>query len=64
MQISRFSPIDDVPEFDSEEFQAGYDARMAGESGCIGATRSWRAGWADADSICDWHEALRMPLLN
>ena len=35
MQISRFSPIDDVPEFDSEEFEAGYDARMASESALL-----------------------------
>ena len=51
--IPRFTPInDDQPEFDSVEFQAGYDARMAGEQSYTTATRSWRAGWADADATC------------
>jgi hypothetical protein len=51
MQIPRFSPIDDDSrDFDDEEFQAGYDARLAGVSHSMTATRSWRAGWADADA--------------
>jgi len=51
MQIPRFSPLDDDEvEFDKEEFQAGYDARIAKASQSYTATRSWRAGWADADA--------------
>jgi hypothetical protein len=47
--ISRFTPIDDDQlVYDSEEFEAGYEARMAGEHFYTSATRSWRAGWADA----------------
>jgi hypothetical protein len=49
MDIPHFSPLDDnnAP-FDSEEFEAGYLARLSGEPQCLGATRGWRAGWADA----------------
>jgi hypothetical protein len=51
MDIPRFSPInDDEPEFNSEEFQAGYDARQRGAAWATSATRSWRAGWVDADA--------------
>jgi hypothetical protein len=50
MEIPRFLPIDDdEPEFNSREFAAGYDARFKGEPLAQCATRSWRAGWADAD---------------
>lgn len=50
MQMARLSPLDDdeIP-MEPEEFQAGYDARTAGEPYCLSATRSWRAGWCDAD---------------
>ena len=51
MDIPRFSPLDDdnVP-FNSEEFEAGYVARLAGQPQCLSATRGWRAGWADAEA--------------
>jgi hypothetical protein len=50
MDIARFSPIDDdQPEFNPEEFQAGYDARQRA-AWATSATRSWRAGWVDADA--------------
>jgi hypothetical protein len=51
MQIPRFYPLsDDEPQFNDEEFQAGYDARLSGAAWASSATRSWRAGWADADA--------------
>ncbi len=51
MQIARFFPLtDDEAYFNDEEFQAGYDARLAGAAWASSATRSWRAGWADADA--------------
>jgi hypothetical protein len=51
MDIPRFSPLDDnIAPFDSDEFEAGYLARLSGEPQCLGATRGWRAGWADADA--------------
>lgn len=43
-------PNDDNTPFNSEEFEAGYLARLSGEPHCISATRGWRAGWADADA--------------
>ena len=36
--------------FDSTEFDAGYLARVSGESQCLGATHARRVGWADADA--------------
>lgn len=41
---------DDNTPIYSEEFEAGYLARLSGEPKCISATRGWRAGWADADT--------------
>ena len=50
VQISRFSPIDDdVQYWSSDEYEAGYQARQEGATASFTATRSWRAGWADAD---------------
>jgi hypothetical protein len=57
MQIQRFNPTDDdvhefcddVHEFCDDEYEAGYGARLAGIEWSMCATRSWRAGWADAD---------------
>ena len=50
VQISRFSPIDDeVQSWNSDEYEAGYQARQEGATASFTATRSWRAGWADAD---------------
>ena len=50
MSIPRFSPIDDdVQSWKEEEYEAGYQARLEGAPSSITATRSWRAGWADAD---------------
>jgi len=43
-------PNDDNTPFNSEEFEAGYLARLSGEPQCISATRGWRAGWSDADA--------------
>lgn len=43
-------PNDDNRPFNSEEFEAGYLARLSGEPQCISATRGWRAGWVDADT--------------
>jgi hypothetical protein len=49
-QMARFQPVDDTEvSFNDDEFQAGFDARMRGEELYFTATRSWRAGWADAD---------------
>lgn len=49
-QIARFQPVDDTYVlFKDDEFQAGFEARMRGEELYVTATRSWRAGWADAD---------------
>jgi hypothetical protein len=51
MQIPRFSPLDDDETgFDSEQFEAGYDARHSGAAWASSATRSWRAGWCDAEA--------------
>ena len=36
--------------FNSEEFDAGYYARMARQAESLSATAGWKAGWADADS--------------
>jgi hypothetical protein len=36
--------------YDAVEFQAGYDARFNDVPHAISATRSWRAGWCDADA--------------
>jgi hypothetical protein len=50
MSIPRFSPIDDdVQSWKEDEYEAGYQARLEGAPSSITATRSWRAGWADAD---------------
>jgi hypothetical protein len=50
VQISRFSPVDDeVQSWHSDEYEAGYQARQEGATASFTATRSWRAGWADAD---------------
>ncbi len=50
VQISRFSPIDDdVQSWNSDEYEAGYQARQEGATASFTATRSWPAGWADAD---------------
>jgi hypothetical protein len=50
MQIARFSPIDDDERtWDAAAYEAGYQARLDGASASMTATRSWRAGWADAD---------------
>ncbi len=64
MGIPRFSPMDDdVEEFDDEEFQAGYDARMTDAPLASSATRSWRAGWADADAgLLDMEDELKTQL--
>ena len=51
MDTPRFSPIDDDKiSFNTEEFEAGYLARLSGEPQCLSATQGWRAGWADADA--------------
>ena len=51
MDMAQFSPIDDdQPEFNPEEFQAGYDACQRGATWATSATRSWRAGWVDAET--------------
>ena len=51
MEMTRISPPnDDNAPFNSEEFEAGYLARLSGEPQCISATRGWRAGWANADA--------------
>ena len=50
MSIPRFSPIDDDSQaWNEDEYEAGYQARQEGAPSSISATRSWRAGWADAD---------------
>ena len=50
VQTTRFSPIDDeVQSWNSDEYEAGYQARQEGATASFTATRSWRAGWADAD---------------
>jgi hypothetical protein len=50
MQIARFSSIDDDEcLWDEAAYEAGYQARQEGAPASITATRSWRAGWADAD---------------
>jgi hypothetical protein len=51
VQIRRFLPIDDddVQSWNSDEYEAGYQARQEGATASFTATRSWRAGWADAD---------------
>jgi hypothetical protein len=60
MEIPRFSPLDDdnAP-FNSEEFEAGYVARLAGQSQCVSATHGWRAGWAEADAGFNNPEILK-----
>jgi hypothetical protein len=51
METTRFVPVEnDCEPINSEEFEAGYFARLAGETQCLSATRGWRAGWADADA--------------
>jgi hypothetical protein len=53
MQIQRFTATDDdVHGFCDDEYEAGYDARLAGVEWSMCATRSWRAGWTDADMGC------------
>ena len=50
MSIARFSPIDDDAHvLNEDEYETGYQARQEGAPSSISATRSWRAGWADAD---------------
>ena len=50
VQISCFSPIDDeVKSWNSDEYEARYQARQEGATASFTATRSWRAAWADAD---------------
>jgi hypothetical protein len=51
MKILRFPLTEEahVP-FNSEEFEAGYYARLAGQPESLSATAGWRAGWTDADS--------------
>lgn len=50
---TRFSPIDDDERsWDTDAYEAGYQARLDGASASMTATRSWRAGWADADAAC------------
>jgi hypothetical protein len=47
MEMTRISPPnDDNTPINSEEFEAGYLARLSGEPQCISGTRGWRAGWA------------------
>jgi len=48
MATTRRTGEDNAVPFDSAEFDAGYRARLAGESKCLGATPGWRAGWDDA----------------
>ncbi|RZU40165.1 hypothetical protein [Edaphobacter modestus] len=53
MDTPRITPLDDdTAPFDANEFDAGYLARLSGEPQCLGATRGWRAGRADADAGC------------
>ena len=54
MDIARFSPIhdDDEMPWNSDEYEAGYQARREGAAASMTATRSWKAGWADADMDC------------
>ena len=50
MSTPRFSPIDDDAQvLNEDECEAGYQARQEAAPSSISATRSWRAGWADAD---------------
>ena len=51
MKILRFPLKEEanIP-FNSDEFEAGYYARMAGQPESLCATAGWKAGWADADS--------------
>jgi len=55
MQIPRFSPIDDNndnerSDVDSAQFEAGYAARINNVPMAYSATKSWKAGWSDADA--------------
>ena len=51
METTLFVSVqNDFEPINSEEFEAGYFARLAGEPQCLSATRGWRAGWADADA--------------
>jgi hypothetical protein len=38
--------------WNSDEYEAGYQARREGAAASMTATRSWKAGWADADMDC------------
>jgi hypothetical protein len=51
MQKQRVYPVEeDQGEYNSEEFQAGYKARQECASWASRATRSWRAGWSEANA--------------
>jgi hypothetical protein len=54
MQIPRFSPMDDDNsernETDSAQFEAGYAARLNNVPMAYSSTKSWKAGWCDADA--------------
>jgi hypothetical protein len=51
MQTESFSRLtEDEVTLNNEEFQAGYEARVTGAAWASSATRSWRAGWSDADA--------------
>ncbi len=53
MHFARFSPInDDDRSWNTAAYEAGYQARLEGASASMTATRSWRAGWVDADMDC------------
>jgi hypothetical protein len=50
VHILLFSPLDDDGQsWNSDEYEAGYQARQEGTPASFTATRSWRAGWADAE---------------
>ena len=61
MKILRFPLTEgaNVP-FNSEEFEAGYYARLAGQPESLSATAGWRAGWTDADSNLNFQDATKL----
>lgn len=46
---------------DREEYQAGYEARLASVSEYRTATSSWRAGWQEADRELTAREGRHLP---
>lgn len=46
----------------SEQYEAGYGARFREEAFSLGATRSWQAGWTDANRELGNFEEAFLPL--